>query len=42
MESATGCSIELIGGETNLELELLYPNNDIVLRVNNRVSMLFS
>ena len=35
MESITGCYVELIGGETDLELELLDPNNDIVLRVTN-------
>ena len=42
MESATCCSVELIGGETDLELELLDPNNDIVLCVINRVSMPFN
>ena len=42
MESATGCFVELIGGETDLELGLLDPNNGIVLRVTNRVSMPFS
>ena len=42
MESATGCSIELIGGETDLELELPYPNNETILHVTNWVSMPFS
>ena len=42
MESAIGCSIELIGGETDLELELPDPNNDTILCVTNWVSMPFS
>lgn len=42
MESNTGCSVELIGGETDLELELPNLSNDTVLRVTNRISMPFS
>lgn len=42
MESTTGCSVELIGGETDLELQLPNLSNDAVLRVTNRISMPFS
>lgn len=41
MESTTGCSVELIGGETDLELQLPNLSNDAVLRVTNRISMPF-
>jgi len=39
MESAAGCSVELIGEETDLELELPNHSNDTVLHVSNRISM---
>lgn len=39
MESATGCSVELLGEETDLELELPNHSNDTVLHVSNRISM---
>jgi len=42
MESATGCFVEIIGGESDLELELPDPNNDIFLCVTNWVSIPFS
>lgn len=42
MESTIGCSVELIGGETDLELQLPNLSNDAVLRVTNRISMPFS
>lgn len=39
MESAAGCSVELIGEETDLELELPNHSNDTVLHVSNLISM---